>query len=301
MNLEKSADWQKRLEIPGRVSFLEGQGDLSVINVNTEWSTAEIFLHGGHVVHFQKRNEPPLLFLSQFSRYDQGHAIRGGIPIILPWFGARDGQPSHGYARIKDWELKEICSSSSGGTSLRFHLPDYPEAGSPMPFSADYIVTVGDTLELQLIVTNKSPDENFVFENCLHTYFTVGDIGAVTITGLKDAVYEDKVEDFAQKTETNDAIRIESEVDRVYLDTAAPVEIHDPILGRKIRVEKDGSASTVVWNPWIAKARETADFGNDEYLEMVCVESGNVARNKVTLPPGKTSILTVRLSSAPLG
>jgi len=301
MNTENSADWQKRLEIPGRVSFLEGQGDLSVINVNTEWSTAEIFLHGGHVAQFQKRNEPPLLFLSQFSRYDQGHSIRGGIPIILPWFGARDGQPSHGYARIKDWDLKEICSSVNGGTSLRFQLPDYPEAGSPMPFSADYLVTVSDTLELQLVVTNKSSEENLVFENCLHTYFAVGDIAAVTIAGLKGAVYEDKVEDFAQKTEADDVIRVGSEVDRVYLDTTAPVEILDPSLGRKIRVEKDGSASTVVWNPWIAKARQMPDFGNDEYLQMVCVESGNVARNKLILPPGKTSVLTVRLSSAPLG
>jgi D-hexose-6-phosphate mutarotase len=79
-----------------------------------------------------------------------------------------------------------------------------------------------------------------------------------------------------------------------------PVEIIDPGLGRKIQVEKSGSKSTVLWNPWITKAQQMPDFGNDEYKQMVCVESGNVASNKVTLPPGRTASLKVVLSSAPL-
>ena len=105
---------------------------------------------------------------------------------------------------------------------------------------------------------------------------------------------------FAQKTEDADSIRINSEVDRIYFDTTGVVEIHDPGLGRKIRVEKSGSASTVVWNPWIAKAQQMSDFGNEEYKQMLCVESGNVVNNKVTLPPGKSSVLKVVLGSARL-
>ncbi len=109
--------------------------------------------------------------------------------------------------------------------------------------------------------------------------------------------YLDKVLNFAEKVESEDAIRFSSEVDRIYLDTTGTVEIHDPTLKRKIVVEKHGSVSTVVWNPWITKAQQMPDFGNDEYQRMVCVESGNVGPNQIKLPPGESSTLTVKLSS----
>jgi glucose-6-phosphate 1-epimerase len=298
MTIEKTSTLEKRLEIPGRVSFMEGSGNLPMIEIKTEWSTAEIYLHGAHVTRFQKRDEPPLLFLSQVSRFDEDHPIRGGIPVIFPWFGAREGKPAHGFARTTTWELKDICSAANGSISLRLRLPDRPEASGFTPFTADYIVTVGDTLELQLVITNSSPDKELTFEECLHTYFTVGDISAVSIVGLKGVGYEDKVANFAKKTETNEAIIIASEVDRVYFDTTGLVEIQDRSLNRKILVEKQSSASTVVWNPWIDKAQQMTDFGNEEYQTMVCVESGNVGKNKITLAPGKSSTLTVKLSSA---
>jgi D-hexose-6-phosphate mutarotase len=103
-----------------------------------------------------------------------------------------------------------------------------------------------------------------------------------------------------QKTETADAITISSEVDRTFLDTASIVEIHDRSLRRKIRVEKSGSNSTVVWNPWIAKSAQMPDFADDEYKQMICVESGNVGGNKIVLPPGRSCLLRVVLSSTAL-
>jgi len=296
----RKTDLESQCEIPGCVTFQDGRGDLPTVEVNTARSTAEIFLHGAHVTHFQKKGEPPLLFLSRVSRFAEEQPIRGGIPVILPWFGPREGMTMHGFARLKAWDLKEIRPLPDGSVSLRFRLPDCPEASSFPPFTADYVVTVSDTLSLQLVVTNNSPDAEFTFENCLHTYFAVADISAVSIVGLKGASYLDKVPDFARRTETNEAIQISSEVDRVYVDSTGPVEILDSRLGRKIRVEKEGSASTVVWNPWIAKAQQLPDFSDDEYQQMVCVESGNVGPNKITLPPGSSSTLSVELSSTPL-
>ena len=140
-------------------------------------------------------------------------------------------------------------------------------------------------------------DEDFTFENCLHTYFAISDLDAVSITGLKGLDYLAKVENFAQKTDTADPLKIASEVDHIYLSSTGPVEIVDTKLHRKIRIEKGGSSSTVVWNPWLTKAQQMPDFGNEEYERMVCVESGNVASNSIRLPPGKTSTLTVKLSS----
>ena len=152
----------------------------------------------------------------------------------------------------------------------------------------------------QLISHQQSDDQEFKFENCLHTYFQVGEIGAISISGLKGAHYLDKTQNFARKTERAEHIKIGQETNRIYLDTAAPVEIHDAKLGRRIRIEKTDSLSTVVWNPWVDKAEQMPDFGGDEFHRMVCVESGNVADNRLTLAAGKSSTLKVEWSTLPL-
>jgi glucose-6-phosphate 1-epimerase len=292
--------WRGKFEIPGRVTLLEGNGDLPKLEVKTEWSCAEIYLHGAHVTDFRLNHEPPILFLSQCSRFSATQPIRGGVPVIFPWFGPREGEPMHGFARLTDWDLHETIALPEGGASLRFSLPEVAGAGMWSQFSANYAVTVTDKLKLELIITNTSRDQQLSFDNCLHTYFTVGDISQVVIRGLKGATYLDKADNYAQKTEAPDEIVVSSEVDRTYLDTTATVEIIDRSLKRKILVEKNGSKSTVVWNPGIAKAQQMPDFGNDEFKQMVCVESGNVARNKITLAPGRSHVLSVTLSSAPI-
>ena len=294
------ADMNDDAKALGRVAFVDGRGDMPMIEVTTPWSSAEIYPHGAHVTHFKKKDEPPLLFLSQCSRFADDQPIRGGIPVIFPWFGPREGLGQHGFARIKTWELKEFIPAADGSVTIRFGLPACPEASGYPAFTADYIVTVNRDLALKLVVTNQSKDREFVFENCLHTYFSVSDATAIAISGLNGVSYLDKVASFLEKTETGDAIRISSEVDRIYQNTTGTVEILDSRFGRRIRVEKTGSASTVVWNPWITKSQQMSDFGNDEYEQMVCVESGNVAANSITLPPGATSTLEVRLSSEPL-
>jgi len=287
-------------KVLGRVAFLDGRGDLPMLEVSTPWSCADIYLHGAHVTHFKKNDEPPLLFLSQCSRFAADHPIRGGIPVIFPWFGSREGLGQHGFVRLKTWELKEFAPAADGSVSVRFRLPDCPETSAFPPFTLDYVVTVSQELSLQLMVTNQSTDREFLFENCLHTYFSVSDATAIAISGLRGGSYLDKVASFLEKTEESEVLRIASEVDRIYLDATGPVEIIDPRLGRRIRIEKSGSAATVVWNPWITKAQQMSDFGNDEYEQMVCVESGNVAANSLTLPPGGTATLKVKLSSEKL-
>lgn len=295
-----TTQWQKALEIPGRVLFSEGNGELARLQITTAWSSAEVYLHGAQVTHFEKKKEPPVLFMSQLSRFDEGSAIRGGIPIVFPWFGPREGQPAHGFARLQLWDLREVTQTPSGAVTLRLSLPESPSAALIQKFSADYSITIGKTLAAELTVTNPSDSQDFTFEACLHSYFVVGDINAVSITGLKGVDYLDHTENFARKTERAEHIKISQETDRIYLDTTGPVEIHDSNLKRRILIEKSGSHSTVVWNPWVDKAEQMPDFGGDEYQKMVCVESGNVAENRVTLPAGKSSTLKVEISTLPL-
>lgn len=201
----------------------------------------------------------------------------------------------HGFARNQAWETSSVLHND-GAVTVVLTLPDSPESEAFPKFLVEYWVTVGEKLSLELKITNRS-NENLSFENCLHTYFTVGDINAISVTGLKGGEFLDKVDNFARKTETNEQIKITGETDRVYLATSSTVEILDSKLGRKIIVAKEGSNSTVLWNPWIAKAKQMADFGDEEYLRMVCVESGNVSENKLTLPAGKTASLRTILST----
>jgi D-hexose-6-phosphate mutarotase len=284
-------------ENAGHVAFLDGQNEMPMIEVNTPWSRAGIYFHGAHLTDFTLKDQQPLLFMSQCSRFADGQPIRGGIPVIFPWFGPREGQSMHGFARLRAWDLKAVVPARDGSVGVHFSLPECPEAATFTAFKADYIVTVGESLKLQLAVTNKSETDTLAFEDCLHTYFSVSDATAISIKGLKGVNYLDRLAGGARKTETDEVIRISSEVDRAYLDATGPVEILDPRFGRRILIEKQGSASTVVWNPWIAKSQAMPDFGNDEYTRMVCVESGNVGANGIRLAPGQTSTLTVKLSS----
>jgi D-hexose-6-phosphate mutarotase len=294
-NLEKH-------EIPGQVTVSSNDSGLPVIKVKTSRSTAEVLPRGAHVTRFQKNGEPPLLFTSKLSQFGNNHLVHSGVPIVFPWFGFRfDGDQLHGFGWQVDWELRGSDSTPDGGARLHFNLTkgsvrteeDWPA------FSADYVVTVGDKLTIEFIVTNISVDRNFEFEHSLHTYFELGDIEAVSITGLSGASYIDKLDHFKEKVDSADALRIRSTEDRVYFNTAAPIEIHDSKLRRRILLKTQGTASTVVWNPWTKKFPKVPELAEGEFRHMVCVESGNVGPNKIILSPGKKAALKVVYSTTP--
>ncbi len=284
--------------MPAKIEFKTGKGELPVITIDTPWSEGEVYLHGGHVTRFQKKGEThPILWMSKSSRYEAASPIRGGIPVIFPWFGGREGKAAHGFARVSEWVLKQIETDISGAVTLLLELPNASQNTEFSQFKFEQRITFAASLEVELRTTNESATAPFVFEQCLHTYFTVGDIAAATVAGLQGVGYLDKVGGTTERVEANECIVVTSEVDRVYQDTAHTVEIRDRALGRTIIVEKEGALSTIVWNPWIAKSKAMADFGDEEYLGMICVESGSVGKNKIELPPQGVSSMKVRLSS----
>ena len=282
-------DTLKSHEIPGRVTIFSGKGGLPAILVETEWSTAEIYQHGAHVTGFQKKGGKPLLFMSASSDYDLEKPIRGGVPLIFPWFGPRDGMVAHGFARLAEWDLLETLATPDGLVRLHFRLPSEDE------FEVDFVVTVGPSLAMELIVTNTGTSD-FSFETCLHTYFLVSSIHDIEATGLKGDFYRNTLIN-SEHVDDADAIRFAAETERVYLNSTSTVEINDPGFARKIIVRKSGSQSTVIWNPWIDKSKRMPDFGDEEYLRMLCVESGNIKENTITLAPGERSTMEVIIES----
>jgi len=283
---------------PG-VAFVSGPGGLTVAEIANAHAEARVALLGATVLAFAPRGHKPVIWVSRDSRYTPGKAIRGGIPICWPWFGdhpSDPGKPAHGFARTADWTVSGVDQTADGSTRVRLGLGDSAATRAlwPHAFAAETIVTVGPVLEVDLVVRNTG-DAPFTCTGALHSYFGVGDIGRVRVHGLDGLEYIDKVARF-QRFAQSGPVTITGETDRIYLGTSADCVIDDSGWQRKIRVAKRGSDTTVVWNPWIEKARQLADFGDDEYHEMICVETTNAADDQITVPPGAEHHLVTRIS-----
>jgi glucose-6-phosphate 1-epimerase len=290
------------VDLPASVVLTEGEGGLPRLEVSSSSAEATVYLQGAHVAVWTPAGRDPVIWLSKATRYEKGQPIRGGIPICFPWFGtgSETGMaPAHGYARRAPWELVG-AEDSAGTVRLTLRLTDADVAGLdgfaawPNAFELGCVVTVGSELSVDLTVHNTGSDE-YTFEEALHAYFQVGDIAAVTVDGLDSCRYVDKT--------TSDVITqvgrvaFTGETDRVY-DATGTATIHDPVMSRTISVHKEGSANTVVWNPWTAKARAMADLGDDEWTSMVCVETANALDDAITLAPGQRHTMTARYTVA---
>jgi glucose-6-phosphate 1-epimerase len=238
--------------------------------------------------------------MSESSRFEAGAPIRGGVPICFPWFGPRAGDPSapvHGVARTSAWTLDGVTLEANGAIIVRLSLDCGALAVPHVPHDLHLAseLHLGRDLSMALSVTNRSGVPS-TFEEALHTYFSVGDVRQVSVAGLEGATYVDKVDGGTRKTQPDEPVTIGAETDRLYLDTGTAVTLTDPALGRSLRVEKTGSRSTVVWNPWVAKSRAMPDFGDDEWPGMICIETANAAANAVTLPPHASHTMTAAIS-----
>ncbi len=289
-----------RFEIPGKAVFELGSGGLPRLAVNSSLADAHIYLHGAHVTHFQPRGAAPVLFLSGKSWFAAGKPIRGGVPVIFPWFGPHasiSDAPAHGFARTADWEVESLSIDSDDVITvvLRLDAKLATHPAWPHDFVLQYRIVIGRTLTLTLESENTS-SAPFSFENALHTYFAVGDVRQTATTGLAEASYIDKTDGMQRKVQGIDPIRITQETDRVFENTRAACVLDDASSRRKITVEKSGSQTTVVWNPWIAKAAAMADFAADEWPRMLCIETANAGANAVVLPPGEKHSMRAAIS-----
>lgn len=285
--------------LPPSVRVSEGRGSLPRIDVSTAAAHAEVYFQGAHVAVWRpKATRAPVLWLSERSHFEPGKPIRGGVPICFPWFGAHPANaaaPVHGFARVREWRLTEAREDRDGVVTLALELagerlsPDWPHR-----FTAIHRIEVGTTLRMTLEVRNDGVDA-FTFEEALHTYFDIAGIDAVSVAGLEGCAYLDKTAGGRPFGPTGAAVRFTGETDRIYLDTRDACVIDDPGQQRAITVHKSGSDATVIWNPWIAKARAMPDFGDDEWTGMVCVETCNVNVHARTLQPGESHAMTAAI------
>ena len=289
-----------RFGIRGELDFIATTEGLVVAEVNNPLAKARIALQGAHLMEWTPSGQTPVIWLSLAATLEPGKPIRGGVPICWPWFGPHTGEPTfpdHGFARTGHWELLSSARTADGSTRLAFRLlqSDATHAQWPHQTPVEIQFIIGSALEIELVTHNLSPAPVTVSE-ALHAYFVVSDVSKVQVLGLEDHTYLDKV-GVCKPVLQAGAVSIDAEVDRIYLDTREDCVIVDPGLNRRIRIAKQGSASTVVWNPWIEKSARMGDLGGpDAYLGMLCVESANAADDQVTIPAGSLHRLWARYS-----
>jgi glucose-6-phosphate 1-epimerase len=283
------------------VRFIKDENGLDYIEIENRHATAKIALQGGHVMHWQPRHTAePVLWLSKESRYETGRSIRGGIPLCWPWFGAHPTDSSlcmHGFARVTPFSVIDVGQMNNGNTRVILQMKHTENAQRQLsyPYTLVLTIEIGATLSIKLATTNRATQPFFMGE-AFHTYFNIGDVEKVSITGLEDTEYADKLLDFWRDKQDGE-IRFNQEFDRVYVSTRNRVVLHDPELKREILIDKKGSNTTVVWTPWEKKAHQMPDMPKDDgWRNMICVETANAMENLVMINPGYTHILAVEYS-----
>lgn len=281
------------IAIPDCLAIRTGRGGLRYLDLRCNGAEAHVYLHGAHVLHYQPDGQAPVLWHSRESLFETNKPIRGGIPVCWPWFGAHAADstlPAHGYARLSEW-VPVASSASATATTVTLRFP----ASQGRSAIAELTVVLGPALEVTLATTNTGTSAMPLSE-ALHSYFAVSDIRSVSVTGLDQECYIDTLQAGRPTLKQEGTVTFGAETDRIYIDTSRECVIADPGLHRRIRIGKQGSLSTVVWNPWIAKAARMPDFGDDEYPEMVCVETANCGPNAFSLAPGETHAMSTRIS-----
>ena len=297
--METPDQLQNRFATPG-VSISAGRGGLTRVTVDTPVAFAEVYLLGAHVTRYCPAGGDELLFISSKGHFEVGKPIRGGVPICFPWFGPNADNadaPMHGFARTREFTIESIARS---GDDVAITLTLTSDEATGKWWAADFIlrhrIVIGQRLSMTLEVQNTGRSA-FSFEEALHTYFAVDDVRKATVTGLAGVSYIDKTDGMKLKQQTAPKVEFKGETDRLYLSTDATTTITNTRPGESVVIDKSGSNSTGVWNPWIDKARAMADFGDDEWPKMLCVETVNARDNAVTLAAGETHRMTATIQS----
>jgi glucose-6-phosphate 1-epimerase len=277
--------------------------ELPRLLVHTPLGRGEVYLHGAQITQWTPTGQQPVIWLSRASAYEPGKAIRGGVPICFPWFGpGRGGRmtPQHGFARLAEWSLVSAMDLD-GVVTLTFRLTEADVTDLPgahawgHPFELTYVVTFGAELTVALTVRNTGAEE-WSYEEALHAYLAVDDVREISVEGVSGAGYIDKLAGGGRGRPLQAGpVTLSAETDRVY-ESADAVTLIDRTRAREVRVAKYGSSNTVVWNPWQTKAAAMSDLGDEEWSQLVCVETANVLDFAVSLRPGAAHALAARYS-----
>ena len=289
----------QKFAIPGHLVFTTGQGGLTVAQIQNKLAAATISLYGAHVQSYIPTSQIELLWMSPASAFEKGKPIRGGIPVCFPWFGPHPSdstKPLHGFARINDWQVSKTEALKDGSTLIVLALESNEQTLQiwPHEFSAEIRLLVGTVLDLTLTYKNTGT-EDFVCSNALHSYLNISDINRIGISGLGGHYYYWGPGKEADNRQSEDVLLISQEENRRYIDHSGDCLLSDETWQRKVRVAKQGSKVTVVWNPWIEASKTMGDLPDEGFQTFVCIEAANFYDDSIVLHPGESHSISTMI------
>ena len=251
-------------------------------------------LFRSQLLNWTPTGSDPVIWLSPVERLGTSKPVRGGTPVCWPWFAAHPtdaAKPAHGFVRTRLWDVEAAGSSDAGAWVRLGTAATDADAGLwPHRAAVKLQVTLDRHLTLTLTTTNTG-DTPFKLTQALHTYFSIGDIGDIDVTGFDGESYQDKVDGFRRHHQSG-AIVFPGEVDRIYDAHTGVATINDRRRGRRIAVAQEGSRSAVVWNPGPDRAARLGDMGPDGWRQFVCVETTNAGDDVCEIAVGASHALT---------
>ena len=263
-----------------------GTNDLpKVVITHESGSTADIYLNGAHVTSWRTPDHVERLYLSSTAQFEEGKAIRGGIPVVFPQFADSGPLVKHGWLRTTSWSVDESTDRSGNQVQLVTRDTAATRDVWNFPYEARLTVDLGDSeLTVSLEVRNTGQEE-MRFTTALHTYLSVSDATQARLLGLYGSPYIDKTDGRALNVDDDQALRISSETDRIYTGAPWRLELTDDL--KRVDISESGFSDVVVWNPWRELARNIPDMRADDYLRFICVEAA-VADEPCVVKPGKS-------------
>ncbi len=272
--------------------------DYPVLVVASPLCTAKVALHGAHLYEWTPAGQKAVIYTSPTAIYREGKAIRGGVPVCWPWFNAHPTDaslPAHGIGRNRFWQVQSVAETAAGEVTITLELCDSEATRAiwDAAFRATVTITLGTHATIAL-ETQNTGDTALTVGGALHTYLAVGDISTASVLGLDATRYLDTVGTHTQR-EQDGAVTFSGEVDRIYEGTTAPLTLRDETLQREITVERAGSTTAVVWNPWVEKAQGLGDLPDVAYQDFLCIEAANALTDVHEVAPGNSHTLATTL------
>lgn len=227
---------------------------------------------GAQLLHFQPQGERPLLWCA--GQWPSSVAIRGGVVVCWPWFDSHplDRQaPRHGWARLLEWRLADL------------HADDFKVALTWQLDLEDWHlrldVRLGRGFELDLCSYHEE-DGDCLFSCALQPYWRVGALSRTALQGVDLSAGHPLASPWRPSGAAKQVIH-----------QPGSLILEDGGWQRRLRIDKTGGASTLVWHPG-SRALDQLESGDAE--RFLCVGAAAYRPGGLSVAPGERVRLGLR-------
>lgn len=277
----------------GQVHRVSTTEDIDVIEIKHQHCQAKLSLYGGQVLSWIPQGQKDIFWLSDTAAFEQGKAIRGGIPLCWPWFGrhfddADNKFGNHGFARDNQWDIEDVVIDKDCVTITLVFQSENKHNLWPNAFNLSQTLSFGSTFKQSLTMINLGND-NALYTGALHSYFRVSSPKNTTVAKLSNAPFDDKLT--AESYPPQPLLNGVGPIDRVY-HSSENMQIDDSQWRRVIEVNASNTEQWVFWNPGVELANNMSDIHPNGEQEFICLEAANT-NAKILVPGQKQSISQV--------